>query len=81
MLIVFLQTVAILSLTLSEHIHVLCEQNDNEMYLLVFCERSVVNESVSVEFFLLGDSLASEIYVPTFRNTLFHLHRRFEQEE
>jgi len=27
-------------------------------------------------FFLLGDSLASELYMPTFRNTLFHLHRR-----
>jgi hypothetical protein len=27
-----------------------------------------------VVFFLLDDSPASEIYVPTFRNTLFHLH-------
>ena len=26
--------------------------------------------------FLLGDSPASEIYMPTFRNTLFHLHRQ-----
>jgi hypothetical protein len=26
--------------------------------------------------FLLGNSLMSEFYVPTFRNTLFHLHRR-----
>jgi hypothetical protein len=25
--------------------------------------------------FLLGNSLASEFYMPTFRNTLFHLHR------
>jgi len=25
--------------------------------------------------FLLGDSPASEFYVPTFRNTLSHLHR------
>jgi len=25
---------------------------------------------------LLGDSPASEIYMPTFRNTLFHLHRQ-----
>jgi hypothetical protein len=27
-------------------------------------------------FFLLGDSRASEFYMPTFRNTLFHLHRQ-----
>jgi len=26
--------------------------------------------------FLLGNSPASEIYMPTFRNTLFHLHRQ-----
>jgi len=26
--------------------------------------------------FLLGESPASEIYMPTFRNTLFHLHRQ-----
>ena len=68
----FLQTFAILSLTLSEHIHALCVQNDNEMYLLVFSERLVVNESVSDLFFLLGDSPAYEFYMPTFRSTLFH---------
>jgi len=28
-----------------------------------------------IVFFLLGDSTASEFYVPTFRNILFHLHR------
>jgi hypothetical protein len=32
-------------------------------------------------FFLLGYSPASEFYVPTFRNTLFHLHRWCKQEE
>jgi len=26
--------------------------------------------------FLLSDSPASEFYMPTFRNTLFHLHRQ-----
>ena len=26
--------------------------------------------------FFLGDSPASEMYMPTFRNTLFHLHRQ-----
>jgi len=31
--------------------------------------------SESVLFFLLGDSPVFEFYVPTFRNTLFHLHR------
>ena len=30
---------------------------------------------------LLDDSPASEYYVPTFRNTLFHLHRWCKQEE
>jgi len=28
-----------------------------------------------VVHFLLGNSPASEFYMPTFRNTLFHLHR------
>jgi hypothetical protein len=43
-----------------------------EMALLIsyFCH--VLN----VVFFLLGDSTASEFYVPTFWNTLSHLHRR-----
>jgi hypothetical protein len=31
---------------------------------------------LNVVCFLLGNSLASEFYMPTFRNTLFHLHRR-----
>ena len=30
----------------------------------------------TVVCFLLGNSPASEFYMPTFRNTLFHLHRR-----
>ena len=34
-----------------------------------------------VVFFPLGDSPASEFYMPTFRTTLFHLHRSCEQEE
>ena len=36
---------------------------------------------MNVAFFLFGDSPASEFYVPTFRNTLFHLHRSREQED
>ena len=31
---------------------------------------------LNVVCFLLGDSPASEFYMPTFRNTLFHLHRQ-----
>jgi len=39
--------------------------------------RAVVRLNIKfiVVCFLLGDSPASEIYMPTFRNTLFHLHR------
>jgi len=40
-----------------------------------------VHFTLSVVFFLLGDSPASELYMPTFRNTLFHLHSRCKQEE
>ena len=32
-----------------------------------------------VVFFLLGNSPASEFYIPTFRNTLFNLHKPREQ--
>jgi len=31
--------------------------------------------------FLLGNSPASEFYMPTFRNTLFHLHRRVDMKK
>ena len=31
---------------------------------------------MNVVFFLLGDSPASQFYMPTFRDTLFHLHRQ-----
>jgi len=30
---------------------------------------------LNVVFFRVGDSPVSEFYVPTFRNTLFHLHK------
>jgi hypothetical protein len=33
-------------------------------------------QSSRVVCFLLGNSPASEFYMPTFRNTLFHLHRQ-----
>jgi hypothetical protein len=32
-------------------------------------------------FFLLGDTPSSELFMPTFRNTLFFLHRSYEQGE
>jgi len=49
----------------------------SEYIILDFNFRSVLN----IVFFILGDSTASEYYVPTFRNTLFHLHRWCKQEE
>jgi len=49
----------------------------NYLRYLISNLRRVVN----VAFFLLGDFPASECYVPTFRNTLFHLRRSCEQEE
>jgi len=36
----------------------------------------VVNNIMPVVCFLQGNSTASEFYMPTFRNTLFHLHRQ-----
>ena len=40
-----------------------------------------VYNTVHVVGFLLGNSTAPEFYMPTFRNTLFHLHGSFEKEE
>ena len=37
---------------------------------------NVRERSPDIICFLLGDSPASEFYMPTFRNTLFHLHRQ-----
>jgi len=34
-----------------------------------------------VVFLLLGNSPASQFYTPTFRNTLFHLHRHIKMEK
>ena len=38
--------------------------------------RNVVKTVLNPVFFLLGESPAPELYVPTFRNTLSHLGRR-----
>ena len=35
---------------------------------------------INVVCFLLGNSPSSEFYIPTFRNTLFHLHRQVGAE-
>jgi hypothetical protein len=45
-----------------------CVDNFRKAYYIVVC-------------FLLGNSPASEFYMPTFRNTLFHLHRRMKTEQ
>jgi len=37
---------------------------------------SNIRRVLNVVCFILGNSLASEFYMPMFRNTLFHLHRR-----
>jgi len=53
---------------------------------MLFCANSVLNDgffpsthvlsfSFFVVCFLLGNSPASEFYMPTFRNAVFHLHR------
>ena len=49
-----------------------CVQSCDERVCLISNFRRVLN----VVCFLLGYSPASEFYMPTFRNTLFHLHRR-----
>ena len=51
------------------HKHV---QNDLILFLI-----SYFRGGLNVAFFLLGDYPASEFYMPTFRNILFHLHRRY----
>jgi len=48
-----------------------------ERLLLISNFRRVLN----VVCFLLGNSPASEFYMPTFRNTLFHLHRRIGMKD
>ena len=42
---------------------------------IIVLSHHVDNYFMIVVFCLLGDSSASEFYVPTFWNTLFHLHR------
>jgi hypothetical protein len=51
-------------------------EGERERDLNLLNNTSVVMRFVNVVCFLLGNSPASEHYMPTFRNTLFHLHRR-----
>jgi len=53
------------------NMHKIIKCKRNTMTVLISNFRRVLN----VVCFLLGDSPASEFYKPTFRNTLFHLHR------
>jgi hypothetical protein len=53
----------------------------NFFFFAVLSSLLFVTNITTVVFFLLGDSPASEFYVPTFRNTLFHLHRWCKLEE
>jgi hypothetical protein len=43
--------------------------------------QNFTGKNYNVVSFLLGNSLASELYIPTFRNTLFHLHRPMKMEQ
>jgi hypothetical protein len=45
----------------------------NEVYKFLI---SNFRNGLKVLCFLLGNSPAPEVYVPTFRNTLFHFHRQ-----
>jgi len=51
-----------------------CEQNIGNLNNVILI--SNFRRALNVVCFLLGDSPASEIYMPTFRNALFHLHRQ-----
>ena len=44
-------------------------------------KRMKETDNCIIVFFLLDGSPASEFYVPTFRNTVFHLHRWCKQDE
>ena len=45
-------------------------------YTRDFYDRGNLKHLWYIVCFLLGNSPASEFYMPTFRNTLFHLHRQ-----
>jgi hypothetical protein len=53
------------------------------LYIYITCLFLISNfhRVLNVVCFLLGYSPASEVYMPTFRNTLFHLHRQVKMEQ
>ena len=55
---------------------VMCGGSENCVGVLVICVLVILISNfrrvLNVIYFLLGDSPASEIYMRTFRNTLFH---------
>ena len=54
----------------------------NYLCLLAVVTNNCSHKSLNhVAFLLLGDTSVTEFYIPTFRNTLFHLHMRCKQEE
>ena len=59
-----------------EHYHYI-----NMLILLNVLWSLDTNTASYIVFFLLDDSPASEFYMPTFWNTLSHLHRQCKQEE
>ena len=48
--------------------------------LWFYSEKGCINSLFVVVCFLLGNSPASEFYMPMFRNTLSHLHRRIDMK-
>jgi hypothetical protein len=58
--------------------HLKLKKPEISSIVLLTSQSQVTNfiQTVIVVCFLLGNSPASEFYIPTFRNTLFHLHRQ-----
>ena len=52
------------------------KREDSGKYLSLKEPEKFYNKQHSFVCFLLGNSPAAVFYIPTFRNTLFHLHRR-----
>ena len=75
----FIFTSALLQLQLRIQFYTCCLIQKKVYNFIMFPSTfSVVGPENNVVFvwFLLGNYPASEFYMPTFRNTLFHLHRR-----
>jgi len=61
--------------------HMPATNKDYRLCLLTLCSLRICSSYLTVNMpglvsFLLGNSPASEVYMPTFRTTLFHLHRQ-----